>query len=98
MPERRHDFAVRHVASLARLKLTGAEEGLYARQLGDILAYATQLLEIAGVSDPSVPAAREPSVLRQDRVRPSVARAIVLDSAPDCSDDQTLFRVPRVIG
>ncbi len=98
MPDTRDDFAIRHVASLARLQLTKDEETLYARQLGDILAFATQLLRF----DANVPGLTPadgvmPAALREDVVRPSVAREIVLESAPDRTNDG-LFRVPRVIG
>jgi aspartyl-tRNA(Asn)/glutamyl-tRNA(Gln) amidotransferase subunit C len=99
MPDRRDDFAIRHVASLARLTLTTDEEVLYARQIGDILAYARQLLHFDSASaGPAPPDAAAPMVLREDRVRPSVAREVVLGSAPDRTDDERLFRVPRVIG
>ena len=99
MPDRRDDFAIRHVASLARLELTKDEEVLYARQLGDILAYARQLLQFDAASVRSAPPdGAVPVPLREDRVRPSVARDVVLGSAPDRTDDECLFRVPRVIG
>jgi aspartyl-tRNA(Asn)/glutamyl-tRNA(Gln) amidotransferase subunit C len=98
MPDRRDDFAIRHVASLARLELTSDEEVLYAKQVGHILAFATQLLEFDATAVLSMPAdENEPAVLRDDRVRPSVARDAVLDCAPESTDDG-LFRVPRVIG
>ena len=99
MPDRRDDFAIRHVASLARLQLTEDEELLYARQLGDILAYARQLLQFDAAPLASTPPGEAvPSLLREDRVRPSVARGAVLGSAPDRDGDEGLFRVPRVIG
>jgi aspartyl-tRNA(Asn)/glutamyl-tRNA(Gln) amidotransferase subunit C len=98
MPERRDDFAIRHVASLAKLELTIDEEVLYAKQLGDILAYARQLLQFDAASAGSAPPHEAgPSSMREDRVRPSVARDVVLDSAPDRTADG-LFRVPRVVG
>jgi aspartyl-tRNA(Asn)/glutamyl-tRNA(Gln) amidotransferase subunit C len=99
MPDGRDDFAIRHVASLARLQLTKDEEVLYAKQLGDILAYARHLLLFDAASVASTPAdVAVPMVLREDHVRPSVAREVVLGSAPDRTDDEGLFRVPRVIG
>ena len=99
MLDRRDDFAIRRVASLARLLLTEDEEVLYAKQLGDILAYARQLLQFDAASMASMPPdGAVPMLLREDRVRPSVAREVVLGSAPDRTDDEGLFRVPRVIG
>jgi len=99
MPDERDDFAIRHVASLARLQLTKDEEVLYAKQLGAILAYARQLLQFDAAAVTSTPPLGPvPALLREDRVRPSVAREVVLASAPDCTDDESLFRVPRVVG
>ena len=99
MPKTRDDFAIRHVASLARLRLTADEEVLYARQLGDILAYATDVLRVDAATVASTPPGpARPTPLRDDVVRPSVPSAAVLESAPDRSTDEGLFRVPRVIG
>jgi len=99
MPNTRDDFAIRHVASLARLRLTADEEVLYARQLGDILAYATDVLRADAAAVTSTPAGpARPTLLRDDVVRPSVPRAAVIERAPDRSTDEGLFRVPRVIG
>jgi aspartyl-tRNA(Asn)/glutamyl-tRNA(Gln) amidotransferase subunit C len=98
MPDTRDDFAIRHVASLARLRLTAEEETLYARQLGDILAYATQLLRF-DTTPPSAAAlgGEAAAALRADLTVPSLGRDAVLASAP-CQTDDGLFRVPRVIG
>jgi aspartyl-tRNA(Asn)/glutamyl-tRNA(Gln) amidotransferase subunit C len=99
MPNVRDDFAIRHVASLARLRLTEHEEVLYAKQLGDILAYATDVLRVDAASPASTPTTCAlPTPLRDDRVTSSVPSATVLESAPDRSPDGRLFRVPRVIG
>ncbi|MCX6543259.1 MAG: aspartyl/glutamyl-tRNA amidotransferase subunit C [Acidobacteria bacterium] len=99
MPDRRDDFAIRHVASLARLQLTRDEEVLYARQLGDILTYARQLLLFDTAATASTPpAGAAPMSLREDCVRPPVEREAVRGGAPDRKDDEGLFRVPRVIG
>jgi aspartyl-tRNA(Asn)/glutamyl-tRNA(Gln) amidotransferase subunit C len=99
MPGRREHFAIRHVASLARLRLTEDEEVLYARQLGDIVTYARQLLLFEAAATASTPPGGAATMsLREDCVRPSVARESVLGGAPDRKDDEDLFRVPRVIG
>ena len=99
MPDGPDDFAIRHIASLARLQLTKDEEVLYAKQLGEILAYARQLLQFDVASAASKPSGgAAPMPLRDDRVRPSVAREVVVGGAPDHTDDGVLFRVPRVIG
>lgn len=99
MPDGRDDFAIRRVASLARLQLTGDEEVLYTKQLGEILGYARQLLEFDVAPAASTPPdGTAPMSLREDRVRPSASREAVVGSAPDHTDDGELFRVPRVIG
>lgn len=99
MPNARDDFAIRHVASLARLRLTADEEVLYAKQLGEILAYATDVLRLCADSAPATsPSASPPTPLRDDLVRPSLPGATVLGNAPDHTTADRLFRVPRVIG
>src|SRR5689334_23275211 len=87
------------LAALAHLELDSAEVDLFARQLGDILAYADQLqrVDTTGVSPTTNVLARRP-VERADEVRPSLDRRDVLANAPDGQDDAGLFRVPRVIG
>ena len=99
MPEKRDDFAIRHVASLARLKLTKEEEVLYAKQVGEILEFAKQLLQVdVRAPEPTTSESVAPMLLREDQVRASVAREVVLASAPDHDSDKGLYRVPRVIG
>jgi|SRR5437867_10823309 len=87
------------IAALAHLELDSAELDLFARQLGDILAYADQLqrIDTTGVSPTTSVLTRHPSD-RADEVRPSLGRDDVLANAPDGASDTGLFRVPRVIG
>ena len=87
------------IAALAHLELDSAEVDLFARQLGDILAYADQLqrVDTTGVSPTTSVLARHP-VDRADQVRPSLDREEALANAPDREDEAGLFRVPRVIG
>lgn len=87
------------IAALANLDLDPAEIDLFARQLGEILAYADEVQQIdtAGVPPTaSVVAARTAD--RPDEARPSLHRRDVLANAPDAAPDGSLFRVPRVIG
>lgn len=89
---------IAHVARLARLALSPEEVDLFARQLGDILAYAQQ---IAAVDTSDVPPSTHISSaapLREDRALPSLARDEVLAAAPDADRDSGLFKVPRVLG
>jgi aspartyl-tRNA(Asn)/glutamyl-tRNA(Gln) amidotransferase subunit C len=87
------------IAALAQLELDASEIDLFARQLGDILAYAevVQQLDTSGVPPTASVAARHASD-RADEVRPSLDRNEVLAGAPDAAVDAGFFRVPRVIG
>lgn len=87
---------VRHIAHLARLRLTSAEEKRYQDQLSDILDYAERLKDIdtahlpptARVLDRSAP-------LREDEVRPCPPREDILANAPEA--EKGMFRVPPVL-
>jgi aspartyl-tRNA(Asn)/glutamyl-tRNA(Gln) amidotransferase subunit C len=87
------------IAALAQLALDDAEIDLFARQLGEILAYANDVQQVDTTGVP--PTARVPTedaTDREDKVRPSLDRETVLDAAPDANVDRGFFRVPRVIG
>ena len=95
---------VRHVAELANLALTAEELPAMARDLDAVLGYIAQLDELdtaALVPTSQVTEAlggepvAEGELLRQDRVRPSVDRALVLQEAPET--DGRFFKVPKVI-
>jgi aspartyl-tRNA(Asn)/glutamyl-tRNA(Gln) amidotransferase subunit C len=85
------------VAVLARLELDRLELDLFARQLGDVLAYAAEVQQIdtTGVA-PTASVVTRHEADRADEVRPSLARDEALANAPDA--DAALFKVPRVIG
>ena len=72
---------------------------LFARQLGDILAYADEVQQIdtTGVPPTASVVARH-AADRPDEVRPSLDRDEALANAPDAALDAGFFRVPRVIG
>ena len=90
---------VEAVASLANLELSESEIELFARQLGDILDYATQVqsIDTTGVP-PTASVVSRHSADRTDSVAPSLDRADALANAPDASAQAGLFKVPRVIG
>jgi len=99
MPDARDDFAIRHVASLARLRLTPDEEALYARQLAEILAFARQVNDVDTTALAAAPPeTASPRPLREDVARPSLDASLSLDQAPETGRAGGLFRVPRVIG
>jgi aspartyl-tRNA(Asn)/glutamyl-tRNA(Gln) amidotransferase subunit C len=87
---------VRHIARLARLRLTDEEERRYAEQLSAILDYAERLKRVettnvpptAGVQDLQAP-------LRRDIPRPSLPRERALANAPATADG--MFLVPPIL-
>jgi len=87
------------VAALANLELDANEIELFARQLGDILAYADEVQQVDTRSVPPTASvlARYPAD-RPDEVRPSLGPEAALANAPDPAPRAGLFRVPRVIG
>ncbi len=97
MPDDLSVGEVRRVASLARLALTDEEADLYARQLGRILDYARQIVEL---DTRDVPATAnvlgQDSVERQDLRTASLDRSGALANAPEAAAG--LFRVPKVLG
>jgi len=87
------------LAALASLDLDASEVDLFARQLGDILAYASEVQEIdtTGIPPTAYVTARA-NADRADVVRPSLDRDAALANAPDAAPQAGFFRVPRVIG
>lgn len=87
---------VRHIANLARLKLTPEEERRYAQQLSSILESAARLLEVNTSQIPptaTVLPLRAP--LRPDIPRPCPPREKMLSNAPET--EAGMFRVPPVL-
>ncbi len=87
---------VQHVAWLARLQLTEEEIDLFREHLSAILEYAQVLAEIdvSGVP-PTATVLPMRNVMREDEVRPSLPRDVVLSNAPDKQDGY--FRVRAVL-
>lgn len=87
--------AVRHVAELAKIRLSDAEIERFASQLSAVLAYADQLQELDTTHIPVTAAAPLHTVMREDEVQPSLPLADVLANAPD--HDGHAFRVHAVL-
>ncbi len=89
---------VRHVARLARLQLSEAEEERFAQQLGQVLGYVEMLnaVDVSAV-EPLAFAGDESAAgaLRPDEVAPSLPRERALAAAP--AHDEQAFLVPRII-
>lgn len=87
---------VRHIAHLARLRLTPEEEERFQDQLSDILDYADRLQAVD--TDHIAPTAtvlnlRAP--LRPDEPRPCPPQAAILANA--AAAEEGMFRVPPVL-
>src|SRR4051812_37656778 len=87
------------IAALAHLELDASEIDLFARQLGDILAYAevVQQIDTTGVLPTASVVARQ-GADRPDEILPSLDRAEALAAAPEAAIEAGFFKVPRVIG
>jgi aspartyl-tRNA(Asn)/glutamyl-tRNA(Gln) amidotransferase subunit C len=94
---------LRRVAELANLELTAGEELSLVRDLNSILDHVAQLNELDTSSVPAMAQVGEilangsaaSALTREDEVRPSLDRAVVMAGAPD--SDGVYFRVPKVI-
>lgn len=88
---------IEHIAELARLRLTAAEQEHFRAQLSAVLDYMAKLRAVD--TDHIAPTATvlpRRTVLRPDDVRPSLDRAELLANAP--AAEAGLFRVPPVLG
>ena len=86
---------VRHVAELAKLRLTDAEVAQYAGQLSAILDYAQSLQAVDTSNVPPTPYVLALSnVMHADEPVPSLSNAEALANAPDSIDG--FFRVRAV--
>jgi aspartyl-tRNA(Asn)/glutamyl-tRNA(Gln) amidotransferase subunit C len=95
---------VRRVAELANLELTAEEEPRMRRDLNSILGHIAQLNELDTAGVPAMAQVGEMlggvaddagTLLREDAVRPSLDRAMVMAAAPE--SDGRFFKVPKVI-
>jgi aspartyl-tRNA(Asn)/glutamyl-tRNA(Gln) amidotransferase subunit C len=99
MPAKITRDQVASIAALAHLELDTAELDLFARQLGDILAYADEVQHIDTTDVPPTASVVTRHVSdREDEVQDSLDRDEVLASAPDSAPGAGFFKVPRVIG
>jgi aspartyl-tRNA(Asn)/glutamyl-tRNA(Gln) amidotransferase subunit C len=85
---------VQHIAELAKLQLTEAEEALYQEQLSDILDYIQRLntLDTAAIP-PTATVLPLRSIMRDDVPCPSLPVEEVLANAPARAGDSFEVRV-----
>ena len=90
---------VEAIAALANLALEPLEVELFARQLGDILAYADEVQQVDtnGIPPTASIVTRHASD-RPDEVQPMLDRDLALANAPDPALGAGFFKVPRVLG
>jgi aspartyl-tRNA(Asn)/glutamyl-tRNA(Gln) amidotransferase subunit C len=89
---------VRHIAELAKLKLSDDEISRMTAQLSAILDYAARLQELdTDAIPPTASVVPLQNVMRADRVTASLPRADVLANAPDQSEDGAFFRVRAIL-
>ncbi len=87
---------VQHVAHLARLALTPAEEERFTEQLGQILGYIEQLQAIDTTDVPPTYHAVDMELyLRSDQAVMEVAQEEILANAPDRVEN--FFKVPKLL-
>jgi aspartyl-tRNA(Asn)/glutamyl-tRNA(Gln) amidotransferase subunit C len=86
------------IAALAHLELDAAEADLFARQLGDILAYAEIVQQIDTTGIPPTASVSHSAADRLDQIVPGLDRHEALGGAPDAALEAGFFRVPRIIG
>lgn len=87
---------VAKIASLARLELSEDKIGLFAEQLGDVLAYMDKLGELDTSSvEPLYSPVDKPTPMREDTVVKEFTREELLAGAPQT--DGEFFIVPRIV-
>ena len=87
---------VSHMASLSRLSVSEEEQTLFARQMGDILAYMDVLARVdTSDVEPLYSPAQHPGPLREDVSARRRERSEVLANAPEA--DGEYFIVPRIV-
>jgi aspartyl-tRNA(Asn)/glutamyl-tRNA(Gln) amidotransferase subunit C len=90
------EATVRHVAKLARLKLSDAEIRRFAGEMSAITGYIAQLgrVRVDGVKATVHPVADQ-NLWREDAARPSFKREEATSNAPE--SEQSFFKVPPVM-
>ncbi len=87
---------VQHIAELARLQLSPAEEELFRKQLSEILDYAARLQSLDTSEIPPTSSVLPPhSELRADQPRSGLSLQELMRNAPLAEAGQ--FRVPPVL-
>jgi aspartyl-tRNA(Asn)/glutamyl-tRNA(Gln) amidotransferase subunit C len=88
---------VQYVAELANLELTPEEQERMVRDMNSILGHIDKLneLDTTNVEPMAQVFADRHEAMREDVVRPSLDREVVMKNAP--KTDGSFFKVPKVI-
>jgi aspartyl-tRNA(Asn)/glutamyl-tRNA(Gln) amidotransferase subunit C len=86
---------IRHIAKLARLKLSAQEEDIYTEQVGKILDYVAELqsVDTTGI-EPAAHVLPVNNIMREDQVQTPCSQNQILKQAPDVENN--FFRVPKI--
>ena len=97
MNEKINEQQIRHVAKLARLKITDEQVKTFTPQLNAILTYIAQLeqLDTSNI-EPLAHCLPVSNVLRDDTINPSLSNTDALANAP--AKDGEFFTIPKVLG
>ena len=85
-----------HIAKLANLNLTDAEIDKYTNDMEDILNFANIVNDVNTDGVDEAIGTDSHNVFRKDEIGESVDRETLLQNAP--SQDEGMFRIPKVIG
>lgn len=87
---------IRHLADLARIRLTPEEEERYQGQLHAVIGYMEKLKAVQTVGiDPLAHVGEITGGMREDQVTPSLSSDKAVENAP--SKEENRFLVPRVV-
>lgn len=87
---------VRHIASLAKLKLSDEEVKKFSTELGQIAEFVETLKEVdVSEVNPTAFIVDKTNVFREDELKPSMDRELILKNAP--SKDAGCISVPKVV-
>ena len=85
-----------HIAKLANLNLTDAEIDKYTNDMEDILNFANTVNNVDTNGVDETIGTDSYNVFRKDEIVESIDRETLLQNAP--SQDEGMFRIPKVIG
>ena len=85
-----------HIAKLANLNLTDAEIDKYTNDMEDILNFANTVNNVDTEGVDEAVGTDSYNVFRKDEIKECANREDLLQNAP--SQDEGMFRIPKVIG